>query len=123
MEIDPSAETSSVVFLLLASSPPSRRTAPEGRPQQRLKLLFSLRCTGTDSHVEIPSNFTQDRSWFFPPQSKLLQKVGAFLGFGISPAEQYLFQNGSNLTVLRIPPPLFSPAAIRKPPVAKFEKL
>ena len=112
VEIERSGETNSVVFL--ESSPPNKRTAPEGRPQQRWKYLFILSCAGTGSHVEFPSNFKHDRFWSNPPQSKLLQKVGALLGSGMSPAEQDSFKNGSNFSVVRRPPG-FSPAAIIKP--------
>ena len=83
----PSAETNSVE--VGDSSPPKRRTSPEGRPQHKCLFLRSPRITGNSSNAEIPSNFSQDLYEGFPPQRKLLQNVDWIpLDFLISPVGQ-----------------------------------
>ena len=116
----PSAETNSV--LDAESNPPSNRTSPDWRPQQRWLVLRSTRLTGNSSNVEIPSNFSQDLNVGAPPQRRLLQKLADPLARLISPAGQDSFENGLIFSVEWIRPSFFLPAAMINPPVKKRSK-
>ena len=62
VELDPSEETFSVVFLPVVPlfHPPMSRTSPEGSPQHRCSNLSSTRVTGSFVKVKFLSNFSQD---------------------------------------------------------------
>ena len=101
-------------------TPPSKRTSPDWRPQQRCPCLRSTRLTANTSNVETPSNFSQDPGLGYPPQRRLLQKLENALAFFRSPAGQDLLKTGLNSSVgskLEFPFTILAPAAMINPPV------